>query len=307
MHSYSTPQTDCWLAARRDRFIIPEIDRSYLAYYLPTPPPFFRFVSGHFPSQTVTAPHSHPVHAMHGCLHEPLRLSTSAGDFDLDAGDFCLIAPGVEHYWLNYGPRTAATIAVLFHVNQPGRWPTRSGVARALRDLEQKVVGVQWFRSSGDHSLQHVFWRLADQLTGNAAHREIDVAGCLLTFLSVVLRKLDGSQAVAADNSIARRIRQVLMSRVNERLTIADVARHVHVSPTRAKSEFRKTYGCGIKTYFNQLKIWQAKRQLCDPNLTIEKISRQLGFSSPAYFTRAFLRHTGETPSDFRTKNCVGR
>ena len=93
------------------------------------------------------------------------------------------------------------------------------------------------------------------------------------------------------------------MSRVNDRLTIADVAQQIHVSTSQAKNEFRKTYGCGIMAYFNELKIWQAKRRLCDPNITIDQISRQLGFSSPAYFSRAFLRHTGETPSEFRTKN----
>jgi len=55
-------------------------------------------------------------------------------------------------------------------------------------------------------------------------------------------------------------------------------------------------------TYFNELKIWQAKRLLCDPSMTIDQVSRKLEFSSAAYFSRAFQRHTGQTPTDFRRK-----
>jgi AraC-like DNA-binding protein len=32
----------------------------------------------------------------------------------------------------------------------------------------------------------------------------------------------------------------------------------------------------------------------------VGQISRDLGFTSPAYFTRAFLHQTGKTPSAFR-------
>ena len=84
------------------------------------------------------------------------------------------------------------------------------------------------------------------------------------------------------------------------------MAGQLGVSPTRAKEAFRKAFGCGIVAYQNELKIWQAKRLLCDLSLTVDEVSARLGFSSHSYFSQVFLQHTGETPTEFRRRD-VGR
>jgi AraC family transcriptional activator of pobA len=92
----------------------------------------------------------------------------------------------------------------------------------------------------------------------------------------------------------------LLLDRVRDRLSIREIARTVGMSPTRAKLVFHDAFGCGIITYLNHLKIWQAKRLLNDPSLSVDQVSRQLGFSSPSYFSRAFFKQTGETPTAYR-------
>src|SRR5262245_52653798 len=91
----------------------PFADDSYLAYLRPTPRPFLRFTSGHFPPGTVTTPHSHRCLALHGCLHGPLVLVTDDGEESLDAGVFYVLAPGVRHSWRNSGRHTGATLGLL--------------------------------------------------------------------------------------------------------------------------------------------------------------------------------------------------
>ncbi len=46
--------------------------------------------------------------------------------------------------------------------------------------------------------------------------------------------------------------------------------------------------------------VFEARRLLAETALPVAEISRSLGFTSPAYFTRAFQRRTGQTPSAFR-------
>jgi AraC-like DNA-binding protein len=240
---------------------------------------------------------------MHGCLQAPLKLHTDQKTVAMDAGNFCFIPPGVSHHWSNSGHHTAATVAVLVDTANPGRWPARTGILQACSDLERLVTVVQHHKLAGDAAMQHAFWQVTDQLTAEHPRRELDIVSRLLTFFSLALERLEPARAlVGATGDVVHQIRRLLLSRVNDKLTIAEVARHVHVSATRAKDEFRKTYGCGIMAYFNELKIWQAKRRLCDPTLTVEQIGRLLGFSSPGYFSRSFQRHTGETPSEFRAK-----
>ncbi|QDU10701.1 helix-turn-helix domain-containing protein [Gimesia aquarii] len=277
-----------------------DVDKSYLAYSLPVTRPFVHFRSGHFPAGTITQKHSHSIMAMHGSLQGPLTLKTSIGDYTLDAGDFCILAPGTHHFWSNSGTHTAATISFLIDTDHPGRWSAGSGVVEACGELGQLVQDVHCFSSSGDPDLQHAFWQIADQLTIERPWKKLGVTGRLWTFLSIILERLSPELINESQHDVAQQIRRLLLSRVNDRLTIAEVAAAVHVGATQAKEVFRTTFGCGIMAYFNELKIWQAKRLLCDPNLTIDQVSSKLGFSSPTYFSQTFRKHTGETPSDFR-------
>lgn len=275
---------------------------SYLSYYHPTPGPFARFTSGHFPPGTTTQKHNHSVLAIHGSLQGPLTLVTPTGDHVLDSGDFCMIEPDVDHHWSNSGPHTASTIAFVIDLDRLGHWPEQSGIVEALQELHTLVKGVERVNSAENPTLQHAFWMMADLLISEHPYRMLDVTSRLLLFLSLVLEHLVPVAKTNTQDDIAQQIRRLLLNRVNDRLTIHEVAHQVHASPTHAKNAFRKTYGCGIMAYFNELKIWQAKRILCDPSLTIDQVSRTLGFSSSAYFTRTFRKLTGETPSGFRNK-----
>jgi AraC-like DNA-binding protein len=279
-------------------------DRSYLAYLRPTPKPFLHFASGHFPPSTRTVPHSHPCIAIHGCLQGPVVLCTTEDEMLLDAGIFYLIPPGVQHGWRNDGRQTATTFSFLLDASHPGRWPSNTGVENCCRELETSVGELHRFTTSGDKELHYSFWLAADYLTAEQPRQPSILAGILLTFLGQIHERLLGkSEPSTADPGPAQEIRRLLLSRVRDRLTIRQIAREVCMSPTRTKETFREAFGCGIMTYFNQLKIWQAKRYLLDLSLTIEQISQQLGFSSPSYFSRAFLKHTGESPTGYRQTN----
>ncbi len=276
-------------------------DRSFVAYLRPTPRPFLYFASGHFPAATVTQPHSHPCIALHGCLHGPVTFCTPEGEFPMEAGVFYLVGPGCRHSWRNEGRHTAATLSMLLETSNPGRWPAGIGMERCCRELERHVRGFIRFTTAGDQELNHSFWAAADYLTAEQPQETVSLTGVLLTMLGQIKERLVGdSRPPCVEVSAAQKIRRLLLARLRDRLTIREIAREVAMSPSRAKQAFCDTFGCGIIAYFNQLKIWQAKRLLNDPSLTVEQVSHQLGFSSPSYFSRAFLNHTGVSPTAYR-------
>lgn len=276
-------------------------DRSYLAYVRPTPTPFTQFVSGHFPPGTSTQPHRHGCVAIHGCLQGPLVLATSSGDHALEGGDFCLLAGDVVHNWRNPSQQTGATLGLLVDVAYPGRWPAASGVADCCGRLARLARGVHVFRTAADAELHRAFWTVADHLTAIESREPVAVTGGLLSLVGICVRRLEGRQddtAVADD--LAVKIRRLLLARVEDRLSISEIARELQVSPTTAKEAFRRAFGTGIIAYHNHLKMWQAKRLLADPTLTIDQVSRRLGFSSHSYFSRVFQQHAGRSPTQFR-------
>lgn len=282
-------------------------DRSYLAYLRPTPRPMLHFSSGHFPPSTATRPHCHPCIALHGCLQGPLTLCTAQGDMPLEAGVFYLIGPGMRHSWRNDGRQTAATLSLLLDTAQAGRWPVGAGVENCCRELQTRARGLHRFVTSGDQELHHGFWQVADHLTSEHPREPLALVGGLMAFLGQIKERLcDSRGSIDANSDTAKQIRRLLLSRVRDRLSIPRIAREVGTSPTRAKELFHNAFGCGIMAYFNQLKIWQAKRLLNDPSLTVEQVSHQLGFSSPSYFSRAFLNQTGVSPTAYRRSAASG-
>jgi AraC-like DNA-binding protein/mannose-6-phosphate isomerase-like protein (cupin superfamily) len=276
----------------------------YLAYSRLMPAPFVQFVSGHMPSGVVTESHHHPCVALHGCLQGPLILVTPQGEKQLEAGMFCLLGPGTPHHWRNEGRQTAATLGLLIDVEHPGSWPAGSGVDECCHKLSRLVKSVHWMAVAGDDALKRAFWMAADDLTALTPPEIVGTVGAIWTLLATCVTRLDEkSSTSAASDNLAQQIRRLLLARVNDRLSISDVARQLGVSPTRAKGAFRSAFDSGIIAYHNQLKIWQAKRWLCDRSMTIEQVSDKLGYSSQSYFSRVFFQQTGETPRDFRRRS----
>jgi AraC-like DNA-binding protein len=282
--------------------IYPAVDEVFVAYYRPTPKPFYFLHSSHLPPGSSIPLHRHPCVALHGCLQGPLTMLTADGPQLLETpGTFYLIGPDVPHGWRCDGPHTAANLSVLIDHRHLGAWPAASGVPECIRELARRVIGLHRFHAASDPVVKFAFWEVVDHLMTERPRKPAATTGLLLTLVGRLLECLDAdADAPATQTDAAEQIRRLLMARIEDRLSIEEVARAVRLSPTRAKQVFRAAYGCGIMAYFNQLKIWQAKRLLSASSLTVDQVSRKLRFSSPSYFSRVFQRCTGESPSDYR-------
>lgn len=81
-------------------------------------------------------------------------------------------------------------------------------------------------------------------------------------------------------------------------ISVDDIAKHCCVSPSSLKKVFRKYSNFGIHKYFLKMKIAAASQLLADGE-DGSAIATKLGFCSQAYFSAAFKRETGLTPSEF--------
>ena len=67
-------------------------------------------------------------------------------------------------------------------------------------------------------------------------------------------------------------------------------------------SQFINTeYGCSFYQWVNGLRISEAKRLMTEqPELKMQDVAKQCGFSSRSVFTQVFTRETGVTPSEWK-------
>jgi AraC family transcriptional activator of pobA len=79
-------------------------------------------------------------------------------------------------------------------------------------------------------------------------------------------------------------------------------ARELGVSPTHLTRIVRSMTGNTPHELLAGKLIEEAKRQLVFTLGSVQEIGFRLGFADPAYFSRFFLKYTGETPRVWRIK-----
>lgn len=85
--------------------------------------------------------------------------------------------------------------------------------------------------------------------------------------------------------------------------SLAQVARHVHMSPFHFHRVFAKMVGMTSKQYLLRRQFQMSKWLLRATRVPIGDIAGQLGFASHGHFTSAFHRVLGTTPTDYRDAN----
>lgn len=83
-------------------------------------------------------------------------------------------------------------------------------------------------------------------------------------------------------------------------LSLDSVSKITNIAPSYLSSSFKKCFGVNFVDYVTGLRIQAAQQLLQDPLLSTSEIAGMVGYDSASYFTRAFKRHTGMTPTDYR-------
>lgn len=90
-----------------------------------------------------------------------------------------------------------------------------------------------------------------------------------------------------------------LEENVDKNLRFIDIQKKFNVSASVIKRLFHSHMNCGIMEHFLRLKIDAAKQMIRERGMNFTEIASALGFNSPQYFTTAFHRISGMTPSEY--------
>lgn len=117
-------------------------------------------------------------------------------------------------------------------------------------------------------------------------------------------RQIDAAQTdpqrPGAASRLARRYSELLERDFASGMGVGEYARALGVTPTHLSRVCNQTCGRSASDLLHDRVIFEARRLLSETRLPIGDIAEALGFTSAAYFTRAFQHRTGKTPSAFR-------
>ena len=116
------------------------------------------------------------------------------------------------------------------------------------------------------------------------------------------LHPVTANSAVTYHSTIRRAI-DLMEKNIANQIKIEEIAEYCGYSIRHFQKIFKDATGVSPHQYLLNLKINYAKELLLTTNHTVHHISLQCGFFDSNYFTNAFKRVVGTTPSKFRKEN----
>ncbi len=83
-------------------------------------------------------------------------------------------------------------------------------------------------------------------------------------------------------------------------VSLDDIARRVACSRRQLQRSYAEVGGTTFREHLARIRMRQAAVLLLTCSLTVREIAHRVGYRQPAQFAKAFRRHLGEAPSDYR-------
>lgn len=103
--------------------------------------------------------------------------------------------------------------------------------------------------------------------------------------------------------SVVSKAKTYIDTHYNKDISLYDVSREVDISPYYFSKIFKEETGENFIEYLTNVRIEQAKTLLTGSGLSMKEICAQIGYGDPNYFSRAFKKKTGLTPTEFKGDN----
>ncbi|MBR2406982.1 MAG: AraC family transcriptional regulator [Clostridia bacterium] len=181
-------------------------------------------------------------------------------------------------------------------------------------NAEEKVLlsmlfeeGMSCFRLADEHNplLQKLIRRKdaplgSSQMTKNLLEAFLIKLRRNTDILTKSMRQVEMIDGVEIPRAVTE-ILKYLKAHIYGRVTVKDVADTLGKSESSVKQQFAKYLGCGIVSYYNALKIKEARRLIREGRYNMTQIADMLCFDSPQYFSKCFKAQTKMTPTEFKS------
>lgn len=115
-------------------------------------------------------------------------------------------------------------------------------------------------------------------------------------------RRISLYEHVAQRQTLTESIITYLKENLGQEVHLEDISRQFSYSLSSIKRIFKEETGMGMIGYLNRLRLEEAKALLRDTTLSIGEIAMRVGYANTYYFSNAFKKKWGESPSKFRIK-----
>ena len=206
-------------------------------------------------------------------------------EFDANAGQAFLISKnkihdfhvdrGYEHFWFAFDGMAVSSLLSFFGLSES---------SHVLLNIEDTDITKKLLYSSFDKTVT----------TSNETYAKSALCS-LFPFLK--------TQNSGSENT-ADVVRAKLFFERNfaSRITMRNVAEHVHLSEKHLCRKFKAAYGLPPQRYLLSVRMARAETLLKTTSLSVKTVSESVGYSSPQIFSQVYKAYFGYSPQ--RTSKC---
>ncbi|MEL6531567.1 MAG: AraC family transcriptional regulator [Pseudomonadota bacterium] len=206
-----------------------------------------------------------------------------------------------------YGPNTAIFVPArtVMALELPAQiqglvlqMPTQAPLDLPTQSLHLRISNIE-----AQGNITSYIERIERELVGQATAMDRALTAYALlvsTWISREEQRQDGTVRRLKSHILVERFAALLEGSFHQGFGVADYAESLGVTPTHLSRICREAAGRPAHALIHERVMHEARVLLSDTTLSAKAISERLGFSSPAYFTRAFAQYTGATPGEFR-------
>lgn len=213
--------------------------------------------------------------------------------FHLEKGDSFLVYPYTEvsykadskdpwkYYWVGFA---GADAALIIHSTAFTREKPYLSACTKEDDLLIR------------QNLLHIY-----DARGNSMENAVAMTGALYLALSYYLK--DASYENKENNiysSYVKKATDYMDTNYSYPITVEEIASYVGVSRSHLFRVFEKHLECSPKEYLTNVRIRQACSLLKNTSLSITAVAMSTGFENNLYFSKAFKKEMGMTPSAYK-------
>ncbi|MGN0642598.1 MAG: AraC family transcriptional regulator [Huintestinicola sp.] len=214
--------------------------------------------------------------------------STPDQTYTLSAGDCFLIYPFTEveytadevcpweYYWINFSGEGAEDI--LKKTDFSSDSPVMHGCGEDILTNMEKIMD----------------------------SNNIELAGRLYILLGQLMdksvRQSESSVDISSEKLCLKKARSFISCSYPLQIGVEDIAAAADVSRTTLFRIFKKCCGMSPLEYLIFCRMEQAKRLLSGTDISVTAVARSVGYEDNLYFSRAFSRYAGISPTEFRRR-----
>ena len=130
------------------------------------------------------------------------------------------------------------------------------------------------------------------------------IVECFCGKIEVIMREVNKFN-ITAKNKMIKSICEEIVGKIEENITLQDIADANFVNKTYLSHIFKQETGMSFVDFITSVRLERARMLLSETDQKVYEIGSKLGYEDSEYFSRIFKNYFGVTPTLFRQRNAM--